>query len=190
MYVPDKLITNSNSNSNSNGNNKMNDTHSISESKKIQRIAILAPPGDLSGSLIHSVENIIHEYSNFVSESKRGDSTTTTTTATTIYDELYTEMELIITTHVPPYGYGKSHGYTKIIRLVPEPLLLEVTDALTAVLHPNESYNTLTLYDIQVALRQILRFHCRINHIGTYRIVIDQIYGFVSRSNWYDTTDT
>jgi hypothetical protein len=133
-YVPDPII----------GTNK----------PKVQRVAILAPPGDLSGSLMNRVERIVQDH-NKVS-SKEG----------------ILSIELVTTSHVPPYGYGKSHGYTKIIRLIPEPLLLEVADALTAVLFPGESHTQFTVSDVKAALRMILRFHCRLSHVAAHTALL------------------
>jgi hypothetical protein len=39
------------------------------------------------------------------------------------------DIEIVITSHVPVYGYGKSHGYTKLVRLVTLPLSLAAYDA-------------------------------------------------------------
>lgn len=69
-----------------------------------------------------------------------------------------------------PYGYGKTHGYTRIIRIVPQPLLLGATDTLKAALHssPSLSLNDITLNDLKAALRQQIRYHCRLNHIAAH----------------------
>lgn len=120
---------------------------------KVQRVALLAPPGDMSGSLLNRVEHIMRQH-NKLSVKKDLD------------------IEVFLSTHVPPYGYGKTHGLTKIIRLVPEPLLLEVTDALTAVLRPGESHTMITLADLKAALRMILRFHCRLSHLSAHTAIM------------------
>lgn len=69
-----------------------------------------------------------------------------------------------------PYGYGKTHGYTRIIRIVPQPLLLGATDTLKAALQssPSLSLSDVTLNDLKAALRQQIRYHCRLNHIAAH----------------------
>jgi hypothetical protein len=69
-----------------------------------------------------------------------------------------------------PYGYGKNHGYTRIIRIVPQPLLLGATDTLRAALQSSSSLsmNEITLNDLKAALRQQIRYHCRLNHVAAH----------------------
>jgi hypothetical protein len=38
------------------------------------------------------------------------------------------DVEIVVTSHVPVYGYGKSHGYTKLVRFVITPLPLAAYD--------------------------------------------------------------
>ena len=147
-----------------------NKTNIKPKQTKMQRIAILAPPGDLSGSLINRVVQIVHEYNKIITSEAAV--ATTTTTTNTHGAEQYLPMELVVTSHIPPYGYGKTHGYTKIIRLIPEPLLLEVTDAITAILRPGETHELVTLTDVQQVLRQVLRYHCRLNHLSAHTAIL------------------
>jgi len=42
---------------------------------------------------------------------------------------IHMDIEILTTAHVPVYGYGKSHGYSKLIRVVILPLPLAVNDA-------------------------------------------------------------
>lgn len=87
-----------------------------------------------------------------------------------------TQVDVIPTTHMAPYGYGKTHGYTRIIRVVPQPLLLGATDTLKATLRsltkapsPSSlSLNDIGLKDIKASLRQQVRYHCRLNHIAAH----------------------
>jgi hypothetical protein len=39
------------------------------------------------------------------------------------------DVEIVVTSHVPVYGYGKSHGYSKLVRFVITPLPLAAYDA-------------------------------------------------------------
>lgn len=69
-----------------------------------------------------------------------------------------------------PYGYGKTHGYTRIVRIVPQPLLLGATNTLKAALEstPSLSLNDVTLNDLKASLRQQVRYHCRLNHVAAH----------------------
>lgn len=122
----------------------------IDKAKKVQRVALVAPPGDISGSLLNRLEQVMLQHNH---RSKK---------------EHLLDIDVVETTHVPPYGYGKTHGWTKIIRLVPQPLTLEVTDALQNVLEPGESHRNITLLDLKAGMRQILRFHCRLSHVAAH----------------------
>ena len=89
------------------------------------------------------------------------------------------DFVVIPTSHVPPYGYGKSHGWTKIIRLVPFPLVLGAFDAFIhqtlghgqdlggtdTTLQSNEPLDPDLLASI---LRQIIRWHCRLSHVSAH----------------------
>jgi hypothetical protein len=44
---------------------------------------------------------------------------------------------VIHTSRITPYGYGKNHGYAKLIRIAPFPLLLQVWNALSWALNSN-----------------------------------------------------
>ena len=125
--------------------------------KKVQRVAMIGPPGDITYSLRKHVEKIVEQHN------KRR-------------NKIDLDIEFIDTTHVPPYGYGKTHGWTKIIRLVPQPLVLEVTDALHALLQPGETYTGITLSDIKAGLRQIIRYHCRLSHIAAHTAILSVPY--------------
>lgn len=116
----------------------------------IQRIAILSPPGALG-----------FVFESFIDEVVRLHST----------EEQQATFELIKTSHVPPYGYGKTHGYTKIIRLASLPLRLAASDLVleestTALGH--HSMDDITIRDLDQALRQVVRWHCRLSHVAAH----------------------
>lgn len=121
--------------------------------EKVERVAIIAPPGDISTTILHYAEQIANRHNH--RETK---------------DQL--DIEIIPRTNVPPYGYGKTHGLSKIIRLVPQPLVLEVTDALQSTLEPGETHESITLQDLRAALRQVLRFHCRLSHVAAHTALL------------------
>lgn len=67
-------------------------------------------------------------------------------------------IEVIYDTHVPAYGYGKNHGWTRIIRLLP-PI---VPHSLTLL----EGQSLETRLEAQV--QQLLRWHCRLSHVAAH----------------------
>jgi hypothetical protein len=108
-----------------------------------RRVAVIAPPGDLFAT--ERLQAITQSHDN---------------------------LELIVRTHVPPYGYGKTHGLTQVIRFIPQPLLLQVTDALQSLLQHGETHAIITLSDLKAGLRQILRFHCRLSHLAAHTALL------------------
>jgi hypothetical protein len=119
-----------------------------------QRVVLLAPPGEISGPLLNRISAIVNHH-NERSDTKQD-----------------LNIALLTRSHVPPYGYGKTHGLTKIIRLVPQPLLLEVSDALQSLLQPHETYTDITLEDVKTGLRLIIRYHCRLSHIAAHTAIL------------------
>ena len=149
-FIPEPIASNDNNSNNNNISNNMN--------KKVQRVAVITPPGDISDALWKHVTDLAHRHNQHRADNKNNNSN----------NDSSLDIEVILTSHVPPYGYGKSHGLTKIVRLVPQPLLLEVTDALTNLLETGESYQIITLDDLKAALRMILRMHCRLSHVAAH----------------------
>jgi hypothetical protein len=112
-----------------------------------QRVALIAPPGDMTNSFFRLLQVVLRR-----AQKKHK-----------------IEMELIPTTHMAPYGYGKTHGLTRIIRVVPQPFVLGATDSLQGVLTSGqESQNRITVDDLKASLRQQIRYHCRLNHIAAH----------------------
>ena len=60
------------------------------------------------------------------------------------------KLEWVETSHAPPYGYGKNHGYTRIVRLA---LPLAVASNVTA-------------------LKQHVRWHCRVSHVAAHTAML------------------
>lgn len=120
------------------------------KTKRVQRVALVSPPGDIASSLLNRMEEVMLHHNHHRQDKESLD------------------IDVISTSHVPPYGYGKTHGWTKLVRLVPQPLTLEVTDALQSILEPGESHKDITLQDLKAGMRQILRFHCRISHVAAH----------------------
>ena len=130
-----------------------------SNNKKVQRVAVISPPGDVSDALGQHVDALAQRHNRRVRQNNN---------TNTNNNPKKWEMQVIRTTHLPPYGYGKTHGLTKIVRLIPQPLLLQVTNALTSVLEPDETFRVVTLNDLTAALRMILRHHCRLSHVAAH----------------------
>jgi hypothetical protein len=116
-----------------------------------ERIGILSPPGSMATFLLKLIHSVI-------AHGKKVDGSTVT------------RLEIVPTTHIAPYGYGKTHGYTRLIRVVPQPLLVGATDTLIAAI--DEVYDNgakhVTLDDIKASVRQQIRYHCRLNHVSAH----------------------
>mmetsp|Transcript_32331 Transcript_32331/g.45975 ORF Transcript_32331/g.45975 Transcript_32331/m.45975 type:complete len:379 (+) Transcript_32331:46-1182(+) len=118
----------------------------VSQEYGKERIAVLRPPGSLG-----------HLFQMFVQEVVR------------LHGNKYTNIEIVPTSHVPPYGYGKTHGYTRMIRLVTMPLVLSATDiVLDQVTHGDKSFQSIRYQDIKEALRQTVRWHCRLSAVAAH----------------------
>jgi hypothetical protein len=127
----------------------------------IQRIAIISSPSNASILLYNNV----NEISNSQNRNRQG-----------------SPIELISRSHVPPYGYGETHGLTKIIRLIPNPLVLEVTTALLHSLEPGETYEDITLTDLKSGLRQILRYHGRLSAVAAHTALLSIPYADLAKN--------
>ena len=78
-------------------------------------------------------------------------------------------IDLIKTSHVPALGYGKSHGWTQIIRVMPSPLLLETLE--TMEFHKGQKLQLQQATDLSIAtqgMRQIVRHHCRLSQVAAH----------------------
>mmetsp|Transcript_28617 Transcript_28617/g.41620 ORF Transcript_28617/g.41620 Transcript_28617/m.41620 type:complete len:437 (-) Transcript_28617:187-1497(-) len=78
-----------------------------------ERIGILSPPGILSNEFYNWVIKLLETNHEELGSNSDGNNI---------------KIELISTSHVPPYGYGKNHGWTKIIRFVTDPIALGLAD--------------------------------------------------------------
>jgi hypothetical protein len=107
-----------------------------------QRIAVLRPPGALGFVFDKFVQEVIR-----------------------LHEHQASVLEVITTSHVPPYGYGKSHGYTKIIRLASLPLRLAVADLVREQASREEE---IQLADVLQGTRQLVRWHCRLSHVAAH----------------------
>mmetsp|Transcript_1261 Transcript_1261/g.2116 ORF Transcript_1261/g.2116 Transcript_1261/m.2116 type:complete len:449 (+) Transcript_1261:25-1371(+) len=110
-------------------------------------------------------------------------------------DSIHMDIEIITTAHVPVYGYGKSHGYSKLIRVVTLPLPLAVNDAYYYSMNDltdnnsNEGSNgSFVIHNLGAILDEtklkytakpssqtvgsitelLLRWHCRLSHVAAH----------------------
>lgn len=80
-------------------------------------------------------------------------------------------FDFVSTTHVPPLGYGKSHGWTKIIRVMYSPLLTETVEAMEASGAKIEMNSKSSKDLVSNGMRQIIRFHCRLSQVAMHTSV-------------------
>lgn len=85
-------------------------------------------------------------------------------------------------THVPPYGYGKNHGWSKIIRLVSR--LAPHAQDLLMTKHKSDRVdysqgNQIHQVNVKVnpvlyekQLRQLIRWHCRLSHVAAHTAML------------------
>jgi hypothetical protein len=116
----------------------------------IERIAILSPPGAIG-----------YVFEKFIDEVVR------------LHKTPDQKMEFIKTPHSLPYGYGKTHGYTKVIRLATLPLRLAAADLVLEQQHrEGSSPDDVTMPDIVQATQQLVRWHCRVSHVAAHTAVL------------------
>ena len=131
----------------------------------------MSPPGQIAARVAQAMHRIASEHEHLALK--------------TDYD-----IDVIDTTHVPPYGYGKTHGYTKIVRLQFDSVLLEVADIIqtllsnkknnkekeeepsSSLLQQQQQVMMLQDDDWHVVLRQVMRFHCRLSHVAAHTALL------------------
>lgn len=93
--------------------------------------------------------------------------------------DLAKDFNVVLDTHVPPYGYGKNHGWTRIVRFVHRitPQAEALLRRAAAASPPASSASAASagagataiipsLYELQV--RQLVRWHCRLSHVAAH----------------------
>lgn len=113
--------------------------------KKLTRIGFLAPPNSGSDTLIAMLNRAAHK-------------------------DLVATGAIENSTHVPAYGYGKNHGWTRIIRLVRRviPHALSTLGGETSAAAATTTTVAVSpeLFDLQV--RQLVRWQCRLSHVAAH----------------------
>ena len=118
----------------------------------IQRIAIISPPSIATETFVSTLKNALLIFYDFDVKTMNSD------------------LQLVPQTYVPPYGYGKNHGFTKIIRVMNGPLLLDVLGSWVDLNKYNkgDDEKLLDIESMKQSLRQIIRWHCRLNHVAAH----------------------
>lgn len=143
----------------------------IETKQHIQRIALIAIPGEMTNIISNHIRIMINEYNN------NNINNNTIKSSSSISPP--PRIQFVQTSHIPPYGYGKTHGLTKIIRIVSQPIYIQVFDTLYTLLqnkttttdHDSSSITaktSITIDDIKAGLQLILRYHCRLSHIAAH----------------------
>ena len=143
--------------------------HRTYQETNVNRIAILAPPGAIADRLFDILNYALDTTFDPNSSPKKRDM-----------------FELVRTTHVPPYGYGGNHGWTKIIRLVISPLPSAIADVMLAYEQGPQAAELKKKEDpilsndkspmerdriqttTEAVLRQVIRFHARLSHVAAH----------------------
>jgi hypothetical protein len=150
-------------------------TH-IETKQPMQRIALVAIPSEISNIMSHHIRIIIDEYNRNL--------TTKMTSSSTSSTSLPLRIDFIQTSHIPPHGYGKTHGLTKIIRIVCQPIYIQVWDVFyTLLLQTDDDKDHLfppittkpimiSIDDVKAIFQLILRYHCRLSHIAAHTAIL------------------
>ena len=113
------------------------------------RVAVISPPGAIGVAFFLCVQEALDKF-HFDEKSSEKD-----------------KIELIYTTNAPPYGYGKNHGYDKIVRLVDTSLEIGVIDAFI-FFKGQHGLITLDEMNVHSIMKQQVRWHCRLNHVSAH----------------------
>jgi len=135
------------------------------------RIGLMIPPGFVSGAFAHWVADVLQQTSK----------------------KLHMEIDIVITSHVPVYGYGKSHGYTKLIRFISLPISLAAYDAYlmgSSTTRELRDTSSSTLQDVLEGMKLgrnaeppsvvalgnmvqlVMRWHCRLSHVSAHTAML------------------
>ena len=168
--------------------NKTKQQQQQQQQRKKRRIAIFSPPGSESANILfRSLRDNMIRY-RYGGDKMKMDSA----------------LELVHTSHVPPYGYGGNHGWTRMVRLISSPLLVQVHEAVRyaitgegdvvdgiddgdlldssssqlrkLLLQGGDSGSTDGIFS--VALAQIIRWHCRLSHVAAHTPLLNVLQSF------------
>lgn len=78
------------------------------------------------------------------------------------------KIDIIFDTNVPPYGYGKNHGWSRIIRVASN--VVPTSIALLKHRYAADEKKILELIEPQV--QQLMRWHCRLSHVAAHTAML------------------
>ena len=70
------------------------------------------------------------------------------------------EATVVYDTNVPPYGYGKNHGWSRIVRIV-RPVIIHAYGILV-------KHGALSEKMMDQQVRQLVRWQCRLSHVAAH----------------------
>ena len=113
----------------------------VPERAKAPRVVLLAPPGAVGDALAALARRAVAR-------------------------DKGAKVELVVGGAAPPYGYGKNHGWTRIVRVA-----LPLRHAL-ADLPPPRAGGPRDAAAAAAALRQLVRWHCRVSHVAAHTALL------------------
>lgn len=81
-----------------------------------------------------------------------------------------TRLQVLFSFHVPPYGYGRNHGLSKILRLTQDPksILMDTgTSAGGTIANDGTTFEEQEMTPLD-RLRNYMRWHCRLTHVSAH----------------------
>lgn len=77
------------------------------------------------------------------------------------------KFEIELDTHVPAYGYGKNHGWNRIVRVVRR--LVPHSYSLLKNAYPGSGNgSSIPVGAFETQIRQLTRWHCRLSHVAAH----------------------
>jgi hypothetical protein len=101
----------------------------------LERIGLLAPPSSGAEALLRTINRITPNLDS-------------------------SKAKILVESAVPAYGYGKNHGWSRIIRLVRSPI-----PQAFQLLHEGKIFEPSVL---ESQVRQLVRWHCRLSHVAAH----------------------
>lgn len=80
-----------------------------------------------------------------------------------------TQLQVVFSFHVPPYGYGKNHGLSRILRLTQDPKsnLIGTSTAASSRITGDGTTFPEEMKPLD-RLRNYMRWHCRLTHVSAH----------------------
>jgi hypothetical protein len=149
----------------------------------LARIGILGPPQS-GAEVIWSILQYARTTGGIgtpKSSFKKAKDSSTSSNAAIVEDQpniVLGDITLVLSTHVPPYGYGKNHGWTKIVRVYRNILdhTVDLLKGMNTGMKTTEANppSTPTVDSASAAAvahaqaRLLVRWHCRLSHVAAH----------------------